>query len=627
MKNFCKISFIPALLIIILSGICRAEDINLDKIVVTPTKTEALQSQVGTSSTVISSDQIEGNQSTDVADTLRNVPGISISQSGSFGSLTDIYIRGAKPEYTLVMIDGVPVNDTMSPGRSFDFAHLTIDNIERIEVIRGPQSTLYGSDAVAGVINVITKKGEGKPSFNIVSEGGTHNTFKEAVAFSGSNDKVDFSFQESCFTTSGISTAKDGTERDGDRDTTFSSRLGYKVFDNAKLNLILRNSYSKTDLDSAAFTDDPNYTGWYKDWVGRVDFSQELAHWFNYKLAVNNFWVERKYRNYPDSLDATDTQSWYKGNNRKFEYQQNIIPIEWNTITFGTDFNTETGSSYYRSDAAITHFDKKNLDTAGYYLQDQLKVKDMFFITPGVRLDDHELFGKEWTYKVSSACLLPTDTKLKFNWGTAFKAPSLYELYSIEDYGGGPIGDPNLKPDKSKSYDLGFEQGFLKKKINFGLTYFYNKFKNMVDYDLAANKYKNIGGVMTKGFEANVGFKPVPLLLFNFNYTYTKAENRDTEKELVRRPKNKFGLDLNWRPLDKFNLNFEGAYVGSNWNNSANTQKVKPYYLFHLAASYKVRDNFEIFGRIHNLFDRKYEEVSGYSTLGRTFYGGIKTSF
>lgn len=627
MKNVYKKTLVPALLLLVLSGIARAEDVELDKIVVTPTKTEALQSQVGTSSTVISSDQIEENQSTDVSDSLRNVPGISVSQSGSFGSLTDIYMRGAKPEYTLVMIDGVAINDPMSANRSFDFAHLTTDNIERVEVIRGPQSTLYGSDAVAGAINIITKRGQGKPKFDITTEGGTHNTFKETVAFSGSNDKADFSLQESWFTTSGISSAKGGTERDGDRDTTFSSRFGYKVFDNAKLNLILRNSYSKTDLDSAAFTDDPNYTGWYKDWIGRVDFSQELAHWFNYKLAVNNFWVERKYRNYPDILDPTDVQSWYKGNNRKFEYQQNIIPAEWNTITFGTDFNTETGSSYYRSDATITHFDRKNLDTVGYYLQDQLKIKDILFITPGIRLDDHEIFGKEWTYKVSSACLLPTDTKLKFNWGTAFKAPSLYELYSTEDFGGGPIGDPNLKPDKSRSYDFGFEQGFVKKKMTFGLTYFYNKFNNMVDYDLIANKYKNIGGVITNGFEANVGFKPIPSLSFNLNYTYTKTKDRDTENELVRRPKNKFGFELNWNVIGKLNFNFDGSYVGSNWNDSANTQKVKQYYLFNLAASYKIRENFEIFGRIHNLFNREYEEVLGYSTLGRTFYGGIKASF
>ena len=164
MKNVCKKSFIAAILfIIILPGIAQPEEVDLDKIVITPTKTEALQSQVGTSSTVISSDQIEGNQSIDVSDTLRNVPGISVSQSGSTGSLTDIYMRGAKPEYTLVMIDGVAVNDPMSAGRSFDFAHLTADNIERIEVIRGPQSTLYGADAVGGAINIITKKGPGKP--------------------------------------------------------------------------------------------------------------------------------------------------------------------------------------------------------------------------------------------------------------------------------------------------------------------------------------------------------------------------------------------------------------------------------------------------------------------------------
>lgn len=625
MKSFAIILLVCG--VFIAGGIARAEDVDLEKIVVTATKTEALESQIGTSSTVISSDQIQKSQKNDVSDVLRGTPGIAVSQSGGFGSITDIYIRGAKPEYTLVMIDGVPINDPISPGRSFDFAHLTTDNIERIEVIRGPQSTLYGSDAVSGVINVITKKGKGKPKFDILIEGGTHKTFKEMVTFSGSENKADFSFEESWFSTAGISTAKEGTERDGYRNTTLSSRLGYKILDNAKLNLILRSTYSKTDLDDAAFTDNPNYAAWYQDLMSRLEFTQNLYPWFNYRISADYFGLERKYKNDLDNVDTTDSQSWYKGENRKFELQQNIIPAEWNTLTLGFDFNTERGSSYYRLGNTVTHFDRRNLDTAGYYFQDQLKIMEMFFITPGVRLDDHELFGKEWTYKVSSACLLPSDTKLKFNWGTAFKAPSLYQLYSTEDYGGGPIGDPNLKPDKSKSYDFGFEQGLLNNRISFGLTYYYNKFKNMVDYDLTASKYKNIGRVVTEGFEGNVSFSPTPSLSFSLNYTYTKSKDRDSEKELVRRPENQFGLNANWNLINKLNFNLNGTYVGANWNDTANTQRVKHYYKFDLATSYNINKDFQIFGSINNIFDRKYEEVLGYSTLGRTFYGGIKKKF
>ncbi len=597
---------------------------DLERIIVTATKTEVDESQVGSSNSVVTAKQIDETGDADVYESLRGLPGITVAHSGSSGGLTDVYLWGSKPGHTLVMVDGVEVNDPMSPDRSFDFAHLPSGNIERIEVIRGPQSTLYGSDAMAGVINIITKKGKGKPKFEVSAESGTHETFQESASLSGSTEKADYSFILSRLETGGISTAKDGEEKDNYLSSLISSRIGYQLSDNTKLNFILRQVYSKTSLDDAAFEDDPNYTAWYRDLVGKIEVDQKLQSWWQHKLSFSHFEAKRKYRDEVDSVDTTeDAQSWYRGDNNKVEWQHNLELAKWNTLTGGFDYNVERGSSDSRDVTwGDSRLDRKSADNKGYYLQDQLKFKERLFVTPAVRVDDHELFGTEVTYKVSSAYLIePLDTRLKCNIGTGFKAPSLYQLFDPT------YGSQNLKPDKSKSYDFGFEQELFKRKLSFGTTYFYNNFKNMVDYDLSVSKYKNIGRVKTRGIEFFSKIKPISNLDIGLSYTYTKTKDRDTGQQLVRRPQNQAGLDVNWLFWDKLNFNWKTVYVGHNWNDTANTVKVEPYSKSDLALSYNLSKKFKIFTRVENLLDRKYQEVLGYSTPGRSIYGGFKGEF
>ncbi|MCX5697829.1 MAG: TonB-dependent receptor [Candidatus Omnitrophica bacterium] len=602
---------------------------DLEKIVVTATKTEVDESQVGSANTVVTARQIDEEGDADVYESLRGTPGISVSHSGGSGGLTDVYLWGSKPGHTLVMIDGVEVNDPMTTDRSFDFTHLPTDNIERVEVIRGPQSTLYGSDAMAGVINVITKKGKGAPKLEVFSEAGTHGTFHESSTFSGSKDKLDFSFSAGRFDSSGISSAKDGAERDRQQSSVDSSRIGYKISDNTNLDFVLHQTYSKTGLDDTTLSgwrtaDDPNYTAWYRDLVTKVELDQSLEPWWEHKLSFSHFEAKRKYQDLPDSVDPTeDTESWYRGDNNKVEWQHNFSPVKWDTLTTGFEFNTERGSSESRD--AIwgnSHMDRTSVDNKGYYIQNQFKLWESLFVTPAVRLDDHELFGKEVTYKVSSSYLVrKLGTRLKYNIGTGFKAPSLFQLFDPT------YGDQNLNPDKSKSYDFGFEQDLFEHKASFGATYFYNNFKNMVDYDMTASKYKNIGRVKTKGIEFNSRIKPVAGLDIGLTYTYTKTRDGDTSLQLIRRSQDQAGMDINWLLLKKLNLNWKTVYVGHNWNDDANTVKVKQYSKSDISLSYSVSKNLKVFTRVENFLDRKYQEVRGYSTPGRSFYGGFKGEF
>ena len=619
-------SILLGVLFLAISNYSLAEEIDtaayeLEKIVITATKTEAYQTEIGSSTTVITSKDIKKTAKFTVEELLRDVPGVTVAQSGPFGGSTSIYLRGAKPGHTLVLIDGVEVNDPMKSDRSFDFAHLTTDNIERIEVVRGPQSTLYGSDAIGGVINIITKKGKGKPKWEISSEAGSHNTFKESANLSGSTKTLSYSLSASRLDSKGISKARDGAEKDGYKNTSVSSKIGYRFFDNAELNLAIRFTDAKTALDCGGYQDDPNYTAWWRDVAAKFAFDQKINSWWEHILSFSYNDVRRKNRNEKDNASTVDLQDWYKGDSKKFEWQNNFSIADWDTITCGFEYEKERGTSYYRSGTTVTKLDRKNVDNKGYYFQNQFQFWKVLFITPGLRIDNHELFGTETTYKLSSAYLLPIGTRLKANWGTGFKAPSLYQLYYPS------YGDPNLKPDESKSYDFGFEQSLWEGRFSFGSTYFYNDFKNMVDYDTTTSKYKNIGRAETEGIETEVSFKPLKDLTTSVNYTYLNTKDKDTGKKLTKRPQNRVGLNLNWAFLEKGNLNLGATYVGRTWDNSANTLKVKPYTKVDLSIYYDFTKIFQLSAKLENLLDRKYEEVRGYSTAGRSFYAGGKVTF
>ena len=593
---------------------------NLGEVLVSATKTEGYQAETGSSSTVITADDLKKTGKETVLEVLRDVPGVSIMQYGSFGASTSIYLRGSKPGHTLVMLDGIELNDPMGTDRSFNFANLLIDNIKRIEIVRGAQSTLYGSDAMGGVINIITKKGEGNPKWEASFEGGAHNTFKETLGFSGALNKLSYSLSLLRLDTDGVSKAAGGSEDDGYKNTTFSTRLAYALFENANLDLVLRRVDAEYDYDDGANQDDPNKVGWWESIMGKIAFDQSINSTWDHKISFSYAETERKYRDDPDSVDTTDNaHNWYNGQTKKFEWQHNFYPVDWSKTTAGFEYEEERGFSDGR--ASWNRFDRKTMDNKGYYLQNRFKLLETLFITPGLRVDDNEFFGAETTYKISGSYLIAdTGTRLKANWGTGFKAPSLYQLYSS-------YGDPNLNPDKGKSYDFGFEQNLFDDRAAFGLTYFHNEFKDMVDFDMASYTYQNIDNAKMKGLELEGSFKPSETLTLGINYTYTKTEDEDTGNELARRPKSQAGFNINWEFLEKGNLNLSASYVGSRWDNSANTGRSKAYTKVDLYTSYDLVEGFQVFGRAENLFDKTYQQIPGYAALGRSFYAGIKTAF
>ncbi|MFH1441679.1 MAG: TonB-dependent receptor [Candidatus Omnitrophota bacterium] len=631
MAKKTTILFLLITLIFSISKTCLAQETentspeyNLGDVLVSATKTEVYQAEIGSSTTVITSEYIKKTQKRTVQELLRDVPGISVTQTGSFGGTTSVYLRGANKDQTMVLIDGIEVNDPMSGG--FDFAHLTTDNIERIEVVRGPQSTLYGSDAMAGVINIITKKGKGKPKINGYFEGGSHNTFRENLGLNGDINKFNYSLSASRLDSNGINKVPSGFEKDGYLNTAVSSKIGYKIFDNSELSLAANFIDAKTSLDAGAYNDDPNNTARWRNIAGKLAFDQAINSIWDHKLSYSYSQTRRKYKNDPDPAHPTNnTHNWFKGNISKAEWQHNISPAVWDTLTCGFDYKGERGLADGRSRS--NRLDRKTINTMGYYLQNQFKLWEKLFITPGLRVDDHELFGTKATYKISTAWLIPqTETRLKGNWGTGFKAPTLYQLYDTSS------GNTNLTAEENKSYDFGFEQSFFKDKVSFELTYFYNDFKNLINWiktnpSTWAGEYRNINKAMTKGFEVGAKVRPIENLTFGANFTYTNTEDKETGLTLERRPKRQANFDVDWAFLPKANLNLGMNYVGKRRDSDYNTVSDKAYTIFRTAAYYDITKNFQIFGRIENLFDKKYQEVYGYETLGRSFYAGVKADF
>ncbi len=606
-----------------------------EEIVVTATRIETPEKEVASSVTVIRAADIAQGGKTTVLDLLRDVPGIDIAQTGTFGGSTSAFIRGANADFTLVLIDGVEVNDPISVNRAFNFANLTVDNIDRIEIVRGPQSVLYGSDAMGGVINIITKKGEGKPKYFLSLEGGSFDTLREAFSVSGGDDLLSYSFALSRLDTNGISAADEddgNSEEDRYENITVSARIGLTPTEQISLDFIVRHTdaFSEIDFSGGPGGDDPNFETDSRDTFFRTEGTLLLFDGvWEHKLGLSLGDQRRGTENDADAVRPLDTQrSSFKARTYKADWQQNLYIHETNTLTLGVETEREMGRSRFSGTSAFgsftADFPEKRSWSNGIYLQDQVRLFDCFFATVGARIDKHKKFGSETTYRVAPAYIVKrTGTKFKGSYGKGFKAPSLFQLFSS-------FGDPTLDAQKSKGWDAGIEQALLNDRLKVGVTYFRNDFDDLVDFDFATSTYKNIAEAKTKGFEATASAKPTDNLTFIASYTRTDTEDEVTGLKLLRRAKHKYSVRANYRFLNKGNLNIGLLHVGDRDDidpaSFARTE-VDDYNLVTAAASYDITERLEIFGRVENLLDEDYQEVAGYGTPNISGYIGLKLSF
>ncbi len=593
-------------------------------IMVTATRTETPVSQLPDSVSIISREQIDQQKATTIFEALRSVPGLNIRKSGGIGRQTNVTIRGSSTNQVLVMIDGVQVNSPTLG--SFDFASLTTDNVERIEVLRGPQSTLYGSDAMGGLINIITKRGKGKPKFSIRSEFGTpERTFTESINSSGSIEKFNYSVDVTRIDSDGR-----GADDDYDKNN-ISSRFGYEINDTMNFETSMRYNDSKVGIDDGQFRQDPNRTAQNEDFNMNAVFSQSLTDWWSQSLKFS----------FADS-DFIDIDKPNPGTSEtaspfnRFRLDTQIYTGNWQHTLKYRDIDTFVVGFEFENQSADNRTFDETIINRGWYFQNQLKLWDRFFFNAGLRIDDNNRFGKDVNPKLSVAYhLKETDTKFKANYGKGFRGPTLNDLFWPD------VGDPTLQPEENENYDFGFEQYFLEDKLFFGVTYFNNRTSNLILWaPISSGSFiwrpqQNFGFVWSEGIEAEAVIKPFKGL--TVRGTFTRIGTRDgLKKELIRQPSRQGSVNINYSFLDKFNINIDDTIVGSTregTNGGGITPPGRPtirlndgFYKLDAAFTYDYSKHCQLYSRIENITNQKFDEILGFRAPGARLFFGVKLS-
>ena len=612
----------------------------LSDVVISATKNQTSTLELASSVTVIDSAHIANSNSSSVFDLLKNEHGVSFTRQGGPGTLSNINIRGGNSDHTLVLIDGIEVNLPSDPSNLFDFANLNTDNVDKIEILRGPQSTLYGSNSLAGVINIVTKKGNGASNFSLFTEAGSFKTYKTSLGMIGRVSDFNYSVTLGRSESEGFSAAAEkygNFEKDGYKKDNVSSRFGYYFGETAELNLFMNYNKSKSDYDQSGgkFGDDPTYVFNQEEFSIRGEAKLNLfeGKW-NQKIGTSIFRNIRKYNFDYTEFNPASSRSSYDGRKIKFDWQNNFNLIEDHLITIGMEnIKEETVSEYYYFSAFINSesiFPKKESNIFGIYLQDQLKFGQSFFGTIGIRLDKHDKFGSAFTYRIAPAFIIwQTGTKLKATLGSGFKAPSLFNLYDPA------FGNSNLNPEKSLGFDAGIEQFFGNDLISLGITYFRNNYEDLFGFD-SNFRTINIKKAMTDGVETYLNTKLIDELEIKINYTFTNAKDEsaglaDSDRKLIRRPEHKIGGYFSYNISARTNANIELIYVGKrddlifdNVTFSSSRTKLDAFVLLNFAAHYELTDFLRFHLRLENVLDSDYEEVYGYATPGFSIYGGVK---
>ena len=611
-----------------LSTAAFAQETTLPRIVITPTRSEQPINQIASSMTVITaSDIAQRNQST-VSDVLRTVPGLTLANNGGAGQTTRLFMRGSNSNHVLVLIDGVRVNDPSDPGEAFDFANLSTDNIEQIEVLRGPQSTLYGSQAIGGVINIITKKGRGAPKQTAFVEYGRYNSLREGVGSAGEVGKTSYSFTATHGRTDGISSIDKrigGKEKDGNDTYTVSANAASKLSEifTAKLNSRYTRVYTQFD-SPGSFTrplDDAQGDNDSRQFNGRVagELSLYGGKW-KQELGVSTLNLRRAQTTvYYDSLFNE-----LFGRQEQNGWRQQV---DWvHRLNFVPHHEVSLGGEMYSDHFKSSNVAEVNVDTRAFFVQDQITY-DGFFASVGARNDHQQAFGDQFTWKVAPGYHIPdTGTTIKASYGTGFKAPSLSQLYDTS------YGNVRLQPETSRGWEAGIEQSLMHDDLVFGATAFRSLISNLISNNPAPPYASiNLGKALTEGVESNISLRATKDLQLTLNHTLTRSENKDKNKDLLRRPRNMLNAGVMYQYSPEWDMSANMRYTSSRKDVDINSPYglvyVKPFATVDLSANYKVNSHFTLYSRIENLLDKRYQEVFAYGQPGMSLYAGVKVQY
>jgi len=617
-----------------------------ETVVVTAARSPELREVTGTSISIVTSEDLADQQIVMLSDALTEVPGVQIVRTGGIGQPTSILLRGAEAGQTLVLVDGVRMNDPTAVDESAILGDVLINNLERVEVLRGPQSTLYGSDAIAGVVNILTRRGGENPfSLNGEEEGGSFDTYRLNGAANGSTEDVDYGASLNFFHTNGTSAADSrlgNTETDGYTNGGATANVRVHIDNDVSVDLRTYDVLARDDFDddfislssppyfrvadSPAYGSDElfaNYAG-----INFGSFGSALQS----RLSVTGLMSDRTTLPAPDTSDNFTA----RGNVARFEYEGILAPFADNQIIFGAEYqrsHINTHSIYDLSASPAVGND----GVAGFYAQWQSTLWRLLTITEGLRYDRDNEFGGHLSGKIAGALALNAgDTVLRANYGNGFKAPSLYELYS--EYSNPLVA---LGPEMAQGYEAGIDQFFWSRNLRTAFTLFERDTQDQIDFFdcfgptspacdqryLVGGYYYNVGRSRSRGFEAELTGSISGVLTVGISYTDLTAVDLSTGDDLPRVPHSTAEAHLNWNATARLSLGGSIGYVGPRFDDTANTIRLSSNTIANLYAFYALTDTLQLYGRAENAFDIHYEPAYGYGGPGRAVYGGLRVTY
>jgi vitamin B12 transporter len=593
------------------------QEAEVEPIIVTATRFDIPLDQSPASVSVITSEDLAQKQTERVSDALREVPGLNVVQTGTPGQLTSVFTRGLPSEDTQVLLDGIPINQGLAG--LFDFANLTTDDIGRIEVVRGPQSTLYGPRALAGVIQIFTKQGDGPPEITFSAEGGSYDTFRETLQSDGKIDTFDYSIGASRLDTDN---ARPNNQY---RNSAAIANVGWSPNEQLRIGSLFTYSLSDTGNPNTIF--DPKQLDNFltEKWLIAPHVDLRVSDWWEHKF-IFSYDHERQLNDPNQDGFVGPTRALFE--RTTIDYQNDLRPTSWLTLTSGFFYSrVNAGQERPFVSQAFgpqpTFISDQTEETAGF-LQATFDIDNFIFVAGG-RLDNFNQFGDVWTYRFASSYKIDqTNTTLHSRVATGFSPPSRQDKIFGNNFG--------LQPEEDLGWDVGVEQRLWENRVTVGATYFHNDLSNVIGFN-GLFETLNLGAARTQGLEAELRAQPIADLVFTASYTYLDAEKTSSGDisqpqgaRLPRRPRNEVYVSASYLWWKRLRTTAEAKFVNAReeLNFGGPNFDIEDYSFVNFAAEYEINAYLSIFGRIDNLTNEHYAEVFGFPALGRAAYGGVR---
>ncbi len=582
-----------------------------ENIIVYGVRLDQPKTEVGSSVSILTADEIDAMGIEFVVDAIAAMPGVTINQNGPYGGAATVRIRGASSEQTLVIIDGVVANDPSSPGGGFDFSRLEPTNIERIEVLKGPQSTLWGTDAIGGVVNIITKRSTEAFEGNVFAQVGSFNSLRGGAAVAGAGDVIDYRLSASQTSSDGISRAdkiSGNTEKDGYESTVVSAKIGAQFSEQMSARLSVMWTDAETQFDSFVFGEQGNVgdgdeLSLTEELVANLTLTAALFDGrLNNMLLIGYSDIDRE--NFTDGAAGFAS----KGNRKTYRYQGNLAFNERSRIAFGAEREESESNG---EDASID----------GLFALYELQPTEMVTLTAGFRRDDHDVFGGETTGRFAAAFNPTNQITLRASWGEGFKAPTLFQTTFF--CCGATAPNTDLKPEVSEAIDFGVTYRTANSRGEVGVTYFDQDTTNLITFSFGIGGYENIAQARSKGVEIVASYQFVEW--FDASLSFADIDATDGAGDtLVRVPDQTADLRFTFSPDGPWSANVLMRYNGEETDSNG---PVPSWTRTDLAGKFKVSESVELFARIENVFDKQYQQILGYGTAGTSGYLGARLSF